>query len=72
MDVEKVIRVLGYIVYVALWMPFIIVYMLIAPIWWMVVTYKAGYSVRDAILHFLRLLMVGIQHDMEFIRTGKW
>lgn len=72
MDVEKVIRILGYIVYTALWSPVIVLYLLFAPIVWMIVFMRAGMTVKECFELFAYSLKYGIRHDVEFIRTGKW
>lgn len=68
MTVEKFIRILGYIVYVALWSPVIVLVWIIMPIWLLVKTKS---------LALTWLLMkdgskTGIRHDVEFIKTGVW
>lgn len=68
MTVEKFIRILGYIVYVALWSPVIVLVWVIVPIWLLIKTKS---------LSFTWMLMKdgskrGIRHDVEFIKTGVW
>lgn len=68
MTVEKFIRILGYIVYVALWSPVIVLIAIMLPVWMLIKTKS---------LPLTRLLLAdgvktGIRHDMEFIRTGVW
>lgn len=72
MDVEKIIRVLGYIVYTALWLPVIVLAIVITPIVWIAMYVRAGRPVKEGIDTWRRAFMEGIQHDMEFIQTGKW
>lgn len=72
MSVEKVIRVLGYIVYTALWLPVILLALLILPIVWIAMFARAGRPVKEAIDAYVQALRANIHHDMEFIRTGKW
>lgn len=72
MTVEKFIRILGYIVYVALWSPVIVLILLVAPIVWPVVFMRAGMTFKEAIKLFGVAMKNSIQHDMEFIRTGVW
>ena len=68
MTVEKFIRILGYVVYTALWSPVIILGGIILPIVMMVLLK----SVTDGWALFTQSLKSGIRHDMEFIRTGVW
>lgn len=72
MDVEKVIRILGYIVYVAVWSPVIVLFMLVAPVVWPIVFMRAGMTFTESINLFMYALKSSIQHDAYFIRTGKW
>lgn len=72
MDVEKFIRILGYIVYVALWSPVIVLILLVAPIVWPIVFMRMGMSFKDCYKLFGYAMKNSILHDVEFIRTGKW
>lgn len=72
MNVEKVIRVLGYIVYTALWLPVIIVALVILPIIWIALCIRVGMPIKDGIDLYAKALLNNIHHDMDFIRTGKW
>ena len=71
-DVEKVIRVLGYIVYVALWSPVIVLAHVIVPPVLIALYLRAGLTFREAINICAKLIYAGIQHDANFIQTGKW
>lgn len=68
MTVEKFIRILGYIVYAALWSPVIVLGIIILPVAYMIVfkSIPEGWSV------FKVALKAGLKHDMEFIKTGVW
>lgn len=68
MTVEKFIRILGYIVYAALWSPVIVLALIVLPIAY-VVMFK---SVKDGWVVYWNLLKSGINHDMNFIKTGVW
>lgn len=72
MAVEKFIRILGYIVYVALWSPVIVLIALLAPIAWVIWFVRIGFTVREAVKSYAQAMMNNIRHDMEFIRTGVW
>lgn len=72
MNVEKFIRTLGYVVYVALWSPVIVLIALVAPIVGLIVYMRIGLTFKDAVRALGCCVVNGIQHDMEFIRTGKW
>lgn len=72
MDVEKIIRVLGYIVYTALWSPVIVLALVVMPFVWAAICIRAGWSAKEGFIVYMQALRVGIQHDMNFIQTGKW
>lgn len=72
MTVEKFIRILGYIAYVALWSPVIVLFLVLAPMVWVVTFVRSGMTVREACEFYVQCLMSGVKHDMEFIRTGVW
>lgn len=68
MTVEKFIRILGYIVYVALWSPVIVLILVGMPIWLLIKTKSMPLTrllVKDG-------LKFGVAHDMHFINTGEW
>lgn len=68
MTVEKFIRILGYVLYVALWSPAIVLILIVLPIW-------VALKTKSASLTWMLLkngLKIGIQHDMNFIKTGVW
>lgn len=68
MNVEKFIRLLGYIAYVALWSPVIVLALIVCPIWLAIKT-KSIPLVWATLEYSLR---VGIDHDRKFIETGVW
>ena len=68
MTVEKFIRILGYVVYVALWSPVIVFIMITLPVW-------VAFKTKSLWLTWTLIkdgLKFGIQHDKEFIKTGVW
>ena len=68
MNVEKFIRILGYIVYVALWSPVIILISILLPVWVLIKTESLSLTwwlLKDGV-------KTGIRHDMEFIKNGVW
>lgn len=68
MNVEKFIRILGYIVYVALWSPVIVLISIMLPVWVLIKTESLSLTwmlLKDGV-------KTGIRHDMEFIRNGVW
>lgn len=71
-DVEKVIRVLGYIVYTILWSPVIVLCLTITPIVYGGMCIRSGKSIGNMVSMCVESLKSGIRHDMEFIQTGKW
>lgn len=68
MTVEKFIRILGYIVYAALWSPVIVLGMIVLPVAFMIMFR----SISDGWAVWIMGLKSGIRHDMEFIKTGVW
>lgn len=68
MTVEKFIRILGYIVYVALWSPVIVLILIMLPVWVLIKTESLSLTwwlLKEG-------LKTGIKHDMEFINHGVW
>lgn len=72
MNVEKIIRVLGYIVYAALWSPVIVLCLVVLPVVWLVTFMRSGMSAKEAMALYAMSLKASIQHDVNFIRTGIW
>lgn len=68
MTVEKFIRILGYIVYAALWSPVIVLGMVVLPVAFMIMFE----SVSEGWAVWKMGLKAGIRHDMNFIKTGVW
>lgn len=72
MNVEKVIRVIGYAIYTALWSPVIVLFLTVTPI------VVGGWSIRNGVPFkegfdtYKDILIKSVQHDAEFIKTGKW
>lgn len=68
MTVEKFIRILGYIAYVVLWSPVIILSLIVLPLW---LAYKTkSIPMVGAVLDYG--LKAGMNHDRKFIETGVW
>ena len=68
MTVEKFIRILGYVVYVALWSPVIALVAIILPVWMIIKTKSLSLTcmlLKDG-------LKIGFRHDKIFIDTGVW
>jgi hypothetical protein len=72
MDVEKIIRILGYIVYTALWSPIIVTAIVAAPIVLLALDTRVGRPIGGSIEALKNMFMESFYHDMNFIRTGKW
>jgi hypothetical protein len=68
MTVEKFIRILGYVVYAALWSPVIVLALIVLPIAY-VIMFK---SVKVGLVVYWNALKYGISHDKQFIDTGVW
>lgn len=71
-NVEKVIRVLGYIVYTIIWSPVIILCLTIIPIVYGANYIKNGEPIKNVVTMYKNALLNGVQHDVNFIQTGKW
>ena len=72
MDVAKVIRTLGYIVYTALWMPVILLILVAMPIWATAVCISNDWPVSSGFIWMRQAIAGSIAHDMNFIETGEW
>jgi hypothetical protein len=68
MTVEKFIRILGYIGYVALWAPVIVLTLIVIPLW--VAAKTKSIPVTGAVIDYG--LKAGLNHDRKFIETGVW
>ena len=68
MNVEKFIRILGYIVYSLLWSPIVVLGLIILP-FVCIIIFK---SIKDGLKMYMRLLKLNIKHDITFIETGVW
>ena len=71
-DVAKVIRVLGYVVYAALWSPVIVILLLVLPVVWLVQFRRIGFTTKEAVKTLCEAFKTGIMHDVNFIKTGVW
>lgn len=71
-NVEKVIRVLGYIVYTILWSPVIVLCLTITPIIYGGMCIRNGKPIKEFFTMWKDSLVNSIRHDMEFIQTGVW
>lgn len=72
MDVAKFIRILGYIAYVILWSPVIMLIAVIGPIWMAIICIRAEIPVINGWQAIYQGFKSGITHDMNFIETGEW
>lgn len=68
MNVGKFIRILGYMWYVLLWLPVIVLALIVMPLWLACKT-KSIPLVCSVIDYGLK---AGINHDKKFIETGVW
>ncbi len=68
MTVEKFIRILGYIVYVALWSPVVVLGIIVFPFVFMVM-FK---SIPEGWAIYKMAMKSSFKHDMRFIKTGVW
>lgn len=68
MTVEKFIRILGYIAYVVLWSPVIVLSLIVLPLW---LAYKTkSIPLTASVIEYG--LKAGMNHDKKFIETGVW
>ena len=72
MDTAKFIRTLGYIMYVLLWSPVIVVGFVGGAIWWFMTNFWYGAPMKETAELWLAMLNENIEHDKNFIRTGIW
>ena len=72
LNVEKIIRILGYIMYTILWSPFIVLVLVTAPIMLLIITVRSGLKIKDTMRWYLNKLKEGFNHDKNFINTGEW
>ena len=72
LNVEKIIRILGYVMYTILWSPFIILVLITAPIMLMTIAIRNGQKIKDTMRWYLNKLKEGFEHDKKFIDTGVW
>lgn len=72
MDVGKIIRVLGYIVYTALWLPILVLAVIAIPVMVLAVDVRTGRPISGDIAGIKGMLVESIQHDINFIQTGTW
>lgn len=72
LNVEKIIRVLGYIIYTALWSPFIVLVAVTAPIMLLIIAIRNGLRISEVMRWYWTKLKEGFKHDKKFIDTGVW
>ena len=72
MNIEKFIRILGYIVYVTLWAPMLVIITPIATIAFVAIYTRLGFTFKETCTLYAKSMKNSILHDMEFIRTGIW
>ena len=72
LDTGSFIRFLGYIIYIAVLLPFIILLIVMAPIRWIVVYFKYGLSIAHSAKVLKQTIIEGFKHDVDFIKFGIW
>lgn len=72
MDIAKIIRTLGYIVYSILWSPVILLALVVTLPMYIVISIRAEKGIKAGLKIWFNTLAVGIEHDMNFIETGEW
>ena len=72
MDIAKIIRTLGYIVYSILWSPIILLVLVVTLPMWIVIAIRAEQGIKAGLKSWFNALATGIEHDMNFIETGEW
>lgn len=72
MTIEQFIRTLGYIAYVVLWLPILVILTPTLAIAMFVVFVRGGLTVKESIYLIGQSYMNGIKHDLNFIKTGIW
>lgn len=72
LNVEKTIRVLGYILYNILWLPIIAPILVLAPIMVFVIGIRNGWKLKTVMQAYFDKLKSSFEHDKNFIKTGEW
>lgn len=72
LNVEKIVRILGYIMYTILWSPIIIVGLVVVPIVYIAWGIRGGRRIKDIVSDLIRIQKTAVAHDIHFIKTGEW
>lgn len=72
MNVAKVIRIIGYLVYTAIWAPILAIYAIGAPIVCLGLCVRAGRSIKECLTDIWKSQVAAFKHDWQFIQTGLW
>ena len=72
MRAKQAIRMFGYVLYVTLWLPVIIIALIVTPFVWLRVFGKAGFTFKESAKAWGKTFMAGIRHDIHYIKTGEW
>lgn len=72
LNVEKIIRVMGYIVYNIFWLPIVIPVLVLAPIMVLIMGIRNGWKIKTVMQEYFKELKNSFEHDKNFIKTGEW
>lgn len=72
MDVAKLIRTIGYIVYTIIWSPIVILALVSLPIVALALCWGHRITLGVTFKCMANLLKKGYAHDMKFINEGVW
>lgn len=72
LNVEKIIRMLGYVMYNIFWLPIIIPVLVLAPIMALVIGIRNGWRIKTVMRGYFDELKNSFEHDKNFIKTGEW
>lgn len=72
MDIAKVIRVIGYIVWNIIWAPVILLYITITPIVAIGLTVRDGRSIKKCLRQIKRTWTDSNARGAKFIKNGEW
>lgn len=72
MDVKKAMRMFGYIIYVILWLPVIILALVILPITALIKGVKNGMTVTEIAKGYWEAFKFSVKHNAKLINSGKW
>lgn len=71
-NVDKIIRLLGYVVWTILWLPHTILMVTVVPIMVLLDAVREGTWIPAVMREYFKGLVKSLRHEWDFIHTGKW